>query len=218
MPILRHKLDREFTVLPNTAIRQSGLSLKGVGLLCTLLSLPEDWAFSITGLCSICARDRRDGISTALKELEGAGYLIRERSRRPDGTVGDAIWTVSDAPMSEKPAQDSPTQDSPTLENPQLQRNDKTKKRFKKEKSVGETPTRSRFVPPSVEEVQAYCTERRNGVDAQRFVDYYTAAGWTRGKTKIKDWRACVRTWERAESSKRQNNAPDYTAYQEESL
>ncbi len=55
----------------------------------------------------------------------------------------------------------------------------------------------TRFKPPTVEEVAAYCLERGNHVDAQRFVDYYTANGWMRGKTKIKDWRACVRTWER---------------------
>lgn len=55
----------------------------------------------------------------------------------------------------------------------------------------------TRFKPPTVEEVAAYCLERGNHVDAQRFVDYYTSNGWMRGKTKIKDWRACVRTWER---------------------
>lgn len=53
------------------------------------------------------------------------------------------------------------------------------------------------FVPPSVEDVRAYCRERHNGVDAQAFVDFYEASGWMRGKTKLKDWRAAVRTWER---------------------
>lgn len=56
---------------------------------------------------------------------------------------------------------------------------------------------RKRFTPPSVDEVAAYCRERRNAVDAQRFVDFYTASGWMRGKTPIRDWKACVRTWER---------------------
>lgn len=55
---------------------------------------------------------------------------------------------------------------------------------------------RSRFIPPTVEEVAAYCEERGNGINPQKFVDYYTSNGWMRGKTKIKDWRACVRTWE----------------------
>ena len=57
----------------------------------------------------------------------------------------------------------------------------------------------SRFVPPTLEEIRAYCEERRNGVDAARFFDYYTATNWYRGKTKVKDWRACVRTWEQNE-------------------
>lgn len=56
---------------------------------------------------------------------------------------------------------------------------------------------RERFVAPTVEEVQAYCTERNNSVDAQRFVDYYTANGWMVGKNKMKNWQAAVRTWER---------------------
>ena len=53
-----------------------------------------------------------------------------------------------------------------------------------------------RFVPPTVEEVQAYCNERSNHINAQRFVDYYQSRGWMVGKSKMKDWRAAVRTWE----------------------
>lgn len=56
--------------------------------------------------------------------------------------------------------------------------------------------TARRFSPPAVAEVDAYCRERGNGVDAQRFVDYYAARGWKLGKTTMKDWRAAVRTWE----------------------
>lgn len=55
----------------------------------------------------------------------------------------------------------------------------------------------SRFTPPSVEEVTAYCRERKNHVSAERFVDFYQARGWMLGKNKMKDWRAAVRTWER---------------------
>ena len=58
-------------------------------------------------------------------------------------------------------------------------------------------PKKKRFVPPSVEEVAAYCAERNNSIDAQAFVDHYAASGWRRGKTPISDWKACVRTWER---------------------
>lgn len=55
------------------------------------------------------------------------------------------------------------------------------------------------FTPPTVEEVDAYCRERENGIDAQEFVDFYTANGWVQGKQDkpLQDWKACIRTWER---------------------
>ena len=64
---------------------------------------------------------------------------------------------------------------------------------------------RKRFVPPTLEEVQAYCYERNNGVDAERFIDYYTSNGWLVGKNKMKDWKAAVRTWERNGFSDKQS-------------
>lgn len=64
--------------------------------------------------------------------------------------------------------------------------------------SVSGEQKRTRFVPPTLEEIKAYCSERKNSVDAERFFDYYSTNGWVQGKGKpIKDWKACVRTWER---------------------
>lgn len=54
----------------------------------------------------------------------------------------------------------------------------------------------SRFTPPTLEEVKAYCDERQNGIDPQAFIDFYQSKGWMVGKTKMKNWQACVRTWE----------------------
>lgn len=59
------------------------------------------------------------------------------------------------------------------------------------------------FVPPTVEEVSDYCAERNNTVDPQTFVDFYTSKGWVVGKTKMKDWKAAVRTWERKRDGSR---------------
>jgi hypothetical protein len=58
-------------------------------------------------------------------------------------------------------------------------------------------PKRKRFVPPTLDEVKAYCLERKNNVDAERFIDYYSSNGWLVGKNKMKDWKAAVRTWEK---------------------
>ena len=62
--------------------------------------------------------------------------------------------------------------------------------------NIKEKP-KKRFTPPSREEVQAYCQERGNNVDADRFIDFYTSKGWMVGKNPMKDWKACVRTWEK---------------------
>lgn len=64
-----------------------------------------------------------------------------------------------------------------------------------------------KFVKPSVEEVAAYCKQRRNSVDPQRFIDHYDSNGWKVGRTAMKDWKAAVRTWERNDKS---NPAPTY--------
>lgn len=62
---------------------------------------------------------------------------------------------------------------------------------------------RSRFKPPTVEEVEEYCTERGNSINAERFIDYYTSNGWKVGKNPMRDWRAAVRTWERKDNEER---------------
>ena len=66
-------------------------------------------------------------------------------------------------------------------------------------------PPRKRFSPPSLEEVTAYCKERNNNVDPERFVDYYTSNGWMVGRQKMKDWKAAVRTWEKGGNRRTEN-------------
>jgi ribosomal protein S8 len=63
----------------------------------------------------------------------------------------------------------------------------------------------TRFTPPSVDEVNDYCNQRNNLVDPQTFIDFYQAKGWMVGKNKMKDWKACVRTWE---TNRKQRSKP----------
>lgn len=69
----------------------------------------------------------------------------------------------------------------------------------------------SRFIPPTIEEVKAYCQERQNGIDPESFVDFYASKGWKIGKEPMKDWKAAIRTWERrkqdAGSNKQQGSS-----------
>ena len=85
--------------------------------------------------------------------------------------------------------------------------------------SIADKPQkRTRFVVPTLEEVQVYCNERRNGVDAQRFIDYYSSNGWKVGKNPMKDWKAAVRTWERNGYSTKQSEVNPYAGMDADSI
>jgi hypothetical protein len=73
---------------------------------------------------------------------------------------------------------------------------------------------RQRFSPPTADEVKAYCQERGNHVDPQRFVDFYTAKGWRVGNNPMKDWKAAVRTWEQRDNITPLNTGQTYTQRQ----
>ena len=76
---------------------------------------------------------------------------------------------------------------------------------------------RKRFTPPTVEEVRAYCEERNNGIDPERFVNFYSSKGWMVGKNKMKDWKAAVRTWEKMNSdfAKRQQDRNKFNQFEQ---
>lgn len=77
----------------------------------------------------------------------------------------------------------------------------------------GEKESRKRFSPPSVDEVAAYCQERGNAVDAERFCDFYAAKGWRVGSQPMRDWKAAVRTWERRNDGKQQADKGGWTPF-----
>lgn len=97
------------------------------------------------------------------------------------------------------------------------QTKDKTKNKTKnkiKDNSLppnGVSDTRAkRFTPPTLDDVSAYIRERGSNVDAQRFLDFYTAKGWMVGKNRMKDWKAAVRTWEKRDSEQNKPFVYDY--------
>ena len=86
------------------------------------------------------------------------------------------------------------------------------KNKMLEENILANNPKRKRFVKPTVEEVRQYCIERNNNVNAEQFYDYYESNGWKVGKNSMKDWKACVRTWERNgydKPIKKKNNKQD---------
>ena len=85
------------------------------------------------------------------------------------------------------------------LDNVRQELRDKSKELIDNSLDKDKEDNRKRFTPPTVEEVQSYCIERKNTVDAERFVDFYSAKGWKVGNQPMMDWRAAVRTWEKRE-------------------
>ena len=117
MAILRNASRGKYTVLNNGIFRDENLSAKSLGILAKMLSLPDNWEFSETGLCSIFKKDGRDSIRSGLKELEENGYLVRSRVRDESGKLTSAEWTVSDQPMLENPMLENPMLENRTQYN-----------------------------------------------------------------------------------------------------
>ena len=118
MAILRKNNKEQYTTVPQDLLRDERLSLKDIGLLVCMLSLPDNWKFSENGLEAIFKNDGQASIRTGLKKLEEAGYLQRLRKRGEDGRMEAVIWYLRDTPQCEKPRLENPSVDNPSLENP----------------------------------------------------------------------------------------------------
>ena len=136
----------------------------------------------------------QQNIRTSLNKLKSTGE-ITVRSTNRYTLICVVNWDkyqdfdTEDNKQNNEPLNKQLTINQQTTNNKQ-QRNKETNKQY----IEGEKPTK-RFVPPSVEDVKAYCKESGYNVDSERFVDFYEAKGWMVGKNKMKDWKAAVRSW-----------------------
>lgn len=123
MSVFRVEKNKGYTVMSNHHLRNHTLSLKAKGLLSQMLSLPEDWDFTLKGLAQI-NKESIDAIREAVRELERAGYIARSRERDARGCLRGTVYTIYEQPHAEatpeEPAQALPTLDNPTLETPTL--------------------------------------------------------------------------------------------------
>ena len=119
MAVFRIEKTRDYTVMSNHHLRDMSLSLKAKGLLSLMLSLPENWDYTMKGLARIC-KDGIDSISGGIRELEEHGYLIRERVRGANGQLGSIEYTILEQPKEPTPAQEKPIRENPVQVNPTL--------------------------------------------------------------------------------------------------
>ena len=105
MPFFRVNKTKDYTIMANHHLKNRELSLKAKGLLSVMLSLPEDWHFTVHGLVSIC-KEGRDSISGAVRELEEAGYIVRHRLRDKEGHINGLEYIIYETPQ--KPENNGP--------------------------------------------------------------------------------------------------------------
>lgn len=119
MAVFRIDKKKNYTVMSNHHLRNKELSLKARGLFSIILSLPDDWDYTVKGLAYIC-KEGADSIRSALKELEQQGYIERSRVRNEKGQLTTAEYIIHEQPEnnSTELTQDEPVQTSPMSENP----------------------------------------------------------------------------------------------------
>ena len=120
MAVIRVEKNKNYTVMSNVHLRDKALSLKAKGLLSLILSLPDDWQYNVKGLAAI-SKEGRSGITSALQELEAAGYLERRQLRGEHGKLAQVEYVVFEAPrppLAENPATADPATGNPATGNP----------------------------------------------------------------------------------------------------
>lgn len=172
----------------------------------------NEYSGSLSYLCDFTGASKPT-IIKALSELSDRGFLIK-RQERINGVLFNHysanLQVVKNFNQGSK--ETLPPQlknftggSKETLPIPYKERDKEGYKEINKE-----CEKRKRFTPPSVDEVRAYCQERKNSIDPEAFVDYYEARGWKYGQGRpVVDWKAAVRTWERRNGGKQEQKNPD---------
>ena len=137
MSVFRVEKTKGYTVMSNHHLRNHALSLKAKGLLSQMLSLPEDWDYTLQGLAQI-NKESIDAIREAVRELERAGYIKRSRERDERGCLRGTVYTIYEQPHA-GPTSEEPAQALPTLENPTQLITKDTKKRKRQSKDLSIT-------------------------------------------------------------------------------
>ena len=162
LAVIRVEKTKNYTVMSNVHLRDKALSLKAKGLLSLILSLPDEWEYSIKGLAAI-SKEGRDGINSGLQELESAGYLVRKPLRGAHGHFGQVEYVIYETPQP-------PNTDIPDTANPDTEKPDTA------------NPTQT-----STEEL---ITDQRNKDLSNNRFNSYLAGAEASAKERRKEWDA----------------------------
>ena len=209
MSIMRIHKSKDYTVISNYHFKEKDMSLKAKGLLSLMLSLPNDWDYSIGGLCTIC-KENETAIRNTLKELEDFKYLIRTRKQNEKGQF-EYDYHIFEKPNSDEPLEEKPYTENPHADNQGQLNTNILNTNNKKENNIinnivkEKSEKKSKFIPPTKEEIEKYCNEKGYYIDVNYFYEYYSAGNWmdAEGK-KVKNWKQRVVTWNRRNNAANQ--------------
>ena len=121
MAVIRVEKTKDYTTMGNYHFREKNMSFKAKGILSTMLSLPDDWDYTMEGLATL-ASDGIDSVRTTLKELERFGYVEIKRTRDDQGRLRGTEYVIHEKPILENPTLEKPILEKPILENPTLEK------------------------------------------------------------------------------------------------
>ena len=204
MAVFRVHKTRDFTVMSNHHLRDKNLTLKAKGLLSVILSLPDDWKYSIAGLAAIC-KEGTSAVKSALQELTDTGYVTVTKLYPNQTETGriEYVYDIHETPQApRKQGIENLPLESQQVEN-QRQLNTE-------EPSTDKPNTKNKNIcHPTIEEVREYVQEKGYHFDPQHFWDYYEASGWKMQSGKpVKSWKQCCVTWERNSRNKDDPHGP----------
>lgn len=179
MAYFRVNKNRDYTVMSNHHLRDRNLSLRAIGLLSKMLSLPDDWDYSVPGLVAIC-QESKNIIQGALKELEKNGYLVRTMTRDSSGHIGYNYDVYEQPqhtlPRPEKPFTVEPCTASPSTVEPCTEKQPQlnTNKLSTNKLSTEESKTQEKAVEPNVVNIEAQPKEQTTDCGGfAKVVDFY---------------------------------------------
>lgn len=121
MAVFRVERTRDYTVMSNYHLKDKRLTLKSKGLLSQMLSLPDDWDYTLSGL-SVINRESKDAIRSALNELEAAGYIRRRQTTDASGKFSSNEYIIYERPDEPEPSLEKPSSENPTTEKPMTEK------------------------------------------------------------------------------------------------
>ena len=188
--IFRVNKTKDFTIMSNNHLKNKKLSLKAKGLLSIMLSLPEEWDYSIKGLTAICI-ESSGVIKKALDELKNNGYL-KVTKLMPNQTESGKYQYIYD--IYENPKQGTQKQG---IEKQDIEKQGiENSHQLNTNKVSTNKLNTNKLNIPTLEEINTYIKEKNLNVDGKQFYDYFTTGNWIDSKgNKVKNWKQKLITW-----------------------